>query len=86
MASATRDRNLPTVQRNLSRLTFWPFDEPAARLYGRLWAELRQRGRAMQVPDLQIAAIALSLVDCVVVSKDADLRAVPGLEVEDWSR
>lgn len=85
-ASATRDRNLPTVQRNLSSLTFWPFDEPAARLYGKLWAELRQRGRAMQVPDLQIAAIALSLGNCVVVSKDADLREVPGLEVEDWSQ
>ena len=40
----------------------------------------------MQVPDLQIAAIALTLGDCVVVSKDSDLRAVPGLTVEDWSR
>ena len=39
----------------------------------------------MQVPDIQIAAIALSLGNCVVVSKDSDLRAVPGLAVEDWS-
>ena len=40
----------------------------------------------MQVPDLQIAAIALALGNCIVVSKDGDLRAVPGLEVEDWSQ
>ena len=40
----------------------------------------------MQVPDIQIAAIALTLGDCVVVSKDSDLRAVPGLVVEDWSQ
>ena len=40
----------------------------------------------MQVPDIQIAAIALAFGDCVVVSKDGDLSAVPGLTVEDWSR
>lgn len=33
-----------------------------------------------------IAAIARSLDACVVVSKDKDLLAVPGLRVEDWSK
>ena len=37
-------------------------------------------------PTCKIAAIALTLGDCVVVSKDSDLRAVPGLTVEDWSQ
>jgi tRNA(fMet)-specific endonuclease VapC len=86
LASATRDRNLPVLERNLSHFTFWPFDEAAARRYSRLWAELREHGRHMQVPDLQIAAIALNLGDCVVVSKDSDLPFVPGLRVEDWSQ
>jgi tRNA(fMet)-specific endonuclease VapC len=40
----------------------------------------------MQVVDVQIAAIALSLGNCIVVSKDSDLAAVPGLIVEDWSQ
>jgi tRNA(fMet)-specific endonuclease VapC len=31
-----------------------------------------------------IAAIALSLGNCTVVTNDADLTAVPGLEVENW--
>ena len=39
----------------------------------------------MQVPDIQIAAIALTLGDCVVVSENSDLREVLGLKVEDWS-
>jgi tRNA(fMet)-specific endonuclease VapC len=39
----------------------------------------------MQQIDIQIAAIALSLGNCTVVSKDSDLAAVPGLEVENWS-
>ena len=38
----------------------------------------------MQRIDVQIALIALSLVDCVVVSADGDLAAVPGLAVENW--
>ena len=84
--SASRERNLPVLERNLAQLIFWPFDEAAAREYARLWAELRQGGRHLQVPDLQIAAIALTLGGCIVVSKDGDLRAVPGLTVEDWSQ
>ena len=40
----------------------------------------------MQQIDIQIAAIAFALGNCVVVSKDGDLRAVPGLTVEDWSQ
>ena len=64
----------------------WSFDKAAAYEYGRLYALLRAKGRIMQVPDIQIAAIALTLGDCVVESKDGDLREVPGLAVEDWSQ
>ena len=39
----------------------------------------------MQQIDIMIAAIARTLGDCVVISKDSDLLAVPGLDVEDWS-
>ncbi len=39
----------------------------------------------MQQVDLQIAAIALCLGNCTVVSKDSDLAAVPGLSVENWA-
>lgn len=86
LASDTRDRNLPIVRRNIAQLIVWPFGEEAARRYGELWAALRASGRPMQVPDIQIAAIALALGDCIVVSKDGDLSSVPGLTVEDWSK
>jgi predicted nucleic acid-binding protein len=39
----------------------------------------------MQQVDIMIAAIAFSLADCVVVSNDSDLAAVPGLVVESWT-
>jgi len=82
--SASRDKNLLRLQRALSGLTVWPFDKTAAAEFGRLRAELRRRGRPMQVIDIMIAATALSLGNCTVVSADSDLHAVPGLTVENW--
>jgi tRNA(fMet)-specific endonuclease VapC len=84
-ASATRDQNLPKLKRGLSRVICWPFDRSAAEEFGRLAAELKRLGRPMQQIDIQLAAIALSLGNCTVVSADSDLTAVPGLKVEDWS-
>ena len=35
--------------------------------------------------DIPIAAIALTLGHCTVVTKDSDFDAIPGLDHEDWS-
>jgi tRNA(fMet)-specific endonuclease VapC len=83
--SSTRERNAERLRRGLADLVVWPFEQAAAEEYGRLRAELRRMGRAMQVPDVMIAAIALSLGKTTVVSKDSDLSAVPGLDVENWA-
>ena len=45
---------------------------------------MRQQGRGVGENDLWIAATALSL-GAVLVSRDADVRGIPGLTVEDWS-
>jgi tRNA(fMet)-specific endonuclease VapC len=82
--SSTRDKNLQRLERAKAGLTIWPFDEKAAAEFGRLRAELRRLGRPMQVIDIMIAANALSLGNCTVVSADSDLAAVPGLTVENW--
>lgn len=54
-------------------------------MYGRIAAELRRLGRPMQVMDIMIAAIAFSVGNCIVVSRDNDLSAVPGLTVVNWA-
>jgi tRNA(fMet)-specific endonuclease VapC len=69
----------------LPTLTLWAFDQNAAFEYGRLAAELRRIGRPMQTADVMIAAIALSLGNCTLVSSDSDLAAVPRLDVENWA-
>jgi tRNA(fMet)-specific endonuclease VapC len=83
--SQTKERNRPIIERGLRGLILWPYDIPAARQFGHLRAELRRIGRPMQQIDLQLAAVALALGECTVVSSDSDLLAVPGLRVENWT-
>lgn len=83
--SATRDRNLPLVQKGVRRLFIWPFDLSAAQEYGRVYAELRRTGRTIGQIDMQIAAIALMLSNCTLVTADSDFAGIPGLRTEDWS-
>ena len=83
--SSSRDRNLLALRQALATLVIWPYSVEAAEEFGRIFAELKRAGRPMQQVDIQIAAIARTLPNCVVVSKDSDLSAVPGLSVENWA-
>jgi len=53
-------------------------------LFDSFAAELRRVGRPMQTIDMMLAAIAMSLGDCTVVTCDSDLFAIPGLSVVNW--
>ena len=83
--SHTRDRNRQRLILASNRIPIWPFDRASAEEFGRLFVELRRMGRPMQQIDIQLAAIALSMGNTVVVSRDSDLTAVPGLAVENWA-
>jgi tRNA(fMet)-specific endonuclease VapC len=83
--SASRDRNMQSLHTALPTWKIRPFDEKAAFEFGRIAAALRRLGRPMQSVDIMVAAIALSLGNCTVVSADSDLMAVPGLVVENWA-
>ncbi|HLW66019.1 MAG TPA: type II toxin-antitoxin system VapC family toxin [Gemmataceae bacterium] len=83
--SATRDVNAARLRRMLPNLTIWHFDISAAEEFGRIAAELRRLGRHIGRIDIQISAIAFSLGKTTVVSADNDLKAVPGLMVENWA-
>lgn len=83
--SATRDENLRRARQGLSGLVVWPYDIAAGEEFGRIRAALRRMGRPMQVVDIQLAAVALTLGNCTVVTTDSDLAAIPGLSIEDWT-
>ncbi|MGL6072697.1 MAG: type II toxin-antitoxin system VapC family toxin [Fimbriiglobus sp.] len=73
------------ISHALNQFSIWAFGEAEAEEYGRLYAELTKIGRPMQVPDIQLAAVAIVLGNCTVVTSDSDLLAIPGLSVENWA-
>lgn len=84
-SSASRDRNLERFQRAVSTWIVWPYDRDAAEEFGRISALLRRLERPMQAVDIQIAAIAQSLGNSTVVTRDGDFRIIPGLSIENWA-
>lgn len=83
--SASRERTWNVVRRTVGSFVLWPYDKPAAHEFGRIFAELRRRGRPMQQVDVMIAAIAQSLGNCTVVTGDSDFATIPGLKIENWA-
>jgi tRNA(fMet)-specific endonuclease VapC len=84
-ASGSREASWEVARRTLGKLVCWPFDKAAAYEYGRIFADLKRRGRIIQQIDMMVAAIAISLGNCTVVTGDSDLTAVGGLGVENWA-
>ena len=83
--SAQRNANEVLLLRALSQLSIWPYSIEAAAEYGRIFTQLKRAGTPIQQIDIQIGAIARTLPNCVVVSKDSDLLVIPGLPVENWA-
>jgi len=83
--SLHREPNVVSLRRALSQLSIWPYTAEAAAEYGRIFMELRRAGRPMQQIDIQIGAIARTLPNCVIVSKDSDLSAIRDVTVENWA-
>jgi len=83
--SKDRENNLALIKESVRQLRIWPFDYRAAEQFGRLYAVLRRIGRPMQQIDIQIAAIALAMGNCTVVTMDGDFKSIPGLKIENWT-
>jgi tRNA(fMet)-specific endonuclease VapC len=83
--SDTRDENAVRLQRAPASLKCWPLTREASREFGRIMATRKRAGTMIGPMDVLIAAIALTLPECAVVSKDTDLLHIPGLTVENWA-
>jgi tRNA(fMet)-specific endonuclease VapC len=83
--SHRRDANAQQLRMALGKLLIWPYTTEAAEEFGRIFAALRKSGRIIPQIDVQIAAIARTLPNCVLVTKDADFSAVSELLVENWA-
>ncbi|MBI4143999.1 PIN domain-containing protein [Candidatus Woesearchaeota archaeon] len=57
-----------------------PFDEKSARIAGEIESVLIRRGQPIEVEDVQIAGIAMSLGE-KVVTRDEHFARIPGLQL-----
>lgn len=75
-------RNQAALASLLEDIQVAPFEAAAARAYGPLRAQHRERNR--NALDKLIAAHAMALQVVLVTNKESDFLAFPGLVVENW--
>lgn len=61
-----------------------PFDDLAARTYGKLRAQLELAGTPVSEPDLRIASIALTRQFILITGNTRHFSRVPNLRIENW--
>ena len=69
----------------LRDLEIVPFDESAARTYGRIKADLERKGLVIGPNDFLIAATALSRNGTLVTNNIREFSRIDGLPLSDWT-
>ena len=82
--SARRDDNLARLEVLLSALFILPFDESAARRFGRLKADLEATGEPLDDLDLQIASTALENNLPLLTNNTKHFKRIEGLQLQNW--
>lgn len=78
------ERNLARIEVLLAAVIVLPFDERAARRFGKLKAELERSGSRLADLDLQIAAICLEAGATLLTHNRRHFNCIEGLALEDW--
>ena len=76
--------NLNKLKRLLDLFTILEFDESAARIAGKIQADLKRQGVPIGAYDIQIAAVALANNLIVVTHNIREFQRVQDLRYEDW--
>jgi predicted nucleic acid-binding protein len=81
--SKARERHVKNIEeRVLPALTVLPFDVATARVFGRLRAELEERGTVLPDADIQIAATAIHHGLDLVTGNIKHFEQFPGLRID----
>lgn len=81
--SARPQQNRAILTQILRVVRVWPLDTATARIYGEVFWKLRQSGAVLSQVDMMLAALARQL-NAVVLTSDADFRALPEVRCENW--
>ena len=85
LARHPRLRVGPLVEEFLAGITILPLTSDAARVYGRIRAELEAGGTPIGPLDLMIAAQAVASKATLVSNNLTEFRRIRGLRCEDWT-
>jgi tRNA(fMet)-specific endonuclease VapC len=82
--SVQKERNLEILQLFFSQFIIIFLDPEAARIAGRIRAELAASGKPIGPYDVQIAAIAMANNLILVTHNTKEFNRLNGLQIEDW--
>jgi predicted nucleic acid-binding protein len=77
------EENRRRLAQLLRHVRLWPLDSATARIYGKVFIELRDRGRALSQIDMVVAALARQH-KVIVLTTDRDFEALTDLRLENW--
>lgn len=77
--------NRASLTKFLAILNVLPFDEPAAREYGKICASLQKRGTTIGTMDMLIAGHARSRDYTLITNNVKEFERVTGLKIENWA-
>jgi tRNA(fMet)-specific endonuclease VapC len=86
MKSQHPERSLLKQQHFLQRFISFPFDDPAAKVYGEIRASLEKAGTPIGPNDLMIAAIAIANRVTLVSHNTREFSRIDALNIVDWER
>lgn len=82
--SAKVEKNLEALEKFISPMEIFDFDQEATHTYGIIRADLESRGLSIGPLDTLIAAHALSRNLTLVTNNEREFKRVNGLTVENW--
>lgn len=80
-----RKQRRSKIEKIVSLLRVYPFDEEAAKSYAIIRARLERKGVVVSERDTQIAAIAMANKRTVITHNVNEFRRIEKLIVEDWA-
>ncbi len=83
--SKISEKTLQETEDFISDFEIVPFDESAARTYGRIKADLERKGLVIGPNDFLIAATALSRRAILVTNNTEEFSRIEGLRLSDWT-
>ncbi|MFP3041820.1 type II toxin-antitoxin system VapC family toxin [Treponema primitia] len=83
--SLYKEKNKIALMEFLSIIDIKPFDERAAKEYGAIRKNLKDRKCLIGPLDMLIGAHAKSLNMTLITNNTAEFERITGLELEDWS-